>query len=335
MNDASNTTQQLGNVFSAIQPTNIPTIGNYLGALKNWVSLQQDYTCYYAIADLHSLTLCLDGAVLRNNIIDLYALLLACGIDVDRSVFFAQSSVAEHSQLAWVLNCYTQYGQASRMTQFKDKSLRQVDNVNVGLFAYPILQAADILLYNTMHVPIGADQKQHLELTRDIAERFNSRFSPTFVVPNILIPKIGAKINSLQNPTHKMSKSDDNVNAYVLLTDDNDTIVRKIKRAVTDSGDSIEYIDAKPGIANLLSIYSAFENITIQQAVLQFVTKSYAVFKDNVAQCVLSHLQPIRDSYVKLKADKSYIQDCMAKGADRARVIAHKTLSKVYKKIGL
>jgi tryptophanyl-tRNA synthetase len=277
----------------------------------------------------------LDGACLRGYIYDLYAVLLACGLDPNKCVFFCQTSVAEHSQLAWVLNCYTQYGEAKRMTQFKDKSQKNSDNINVGVFAYPILQAADILLYNADFVPIGADQKQHLELSRDIAERFNQRFSPTFNVPQVLIPKLGAKINSLSDPTLKMSKSDTNENGYILLTDDDDTIVRKIKKAVTDSGEKIEYRDDKPGIANLLNIYCSFSGVDIEKAKIDFGDFSYAKFKQAVAQAVITHVSPIRAEYVRLIADKAYLKQCMQVGADRARISAKKIIDKVYKKIGL
>lgn len=343
-------------VYSAMQPTNTPTIGNYLGAIKNWVAMQQDHECFYSIADLHSLTVFMDAATLRKNILDMYALLLACGISNDKCVFFKQSSVSEHSQLAWVLNCHTQFGEARRMTQFKEKSSKvnikwvqnlkeQVldlkdrvvnnDNVNVGLFAYPILQAADILLYNAGLVPIGQDQKQHLELSRNIAERFNQKYSPTFTVPEVLIPKVAAKINDLADPTKKMSKSSENPNSAIFMTDDNDAIVRKIKRAVTDSDGRVEYSDKKPGIANLLRIYAAFENISINEASKKFHDSNYANFKEAVAAIVVHHLEPIRNEYFRLKEDKQYLLDNMEKGAERARVVARKTMSKVYRKIGL
>ncbi|MCL1944711.1 MAG: tryptophan--tRNA ligase [Firmicutes bacterium] len=346
-------------VYSAIQPTNIVTIGNYLGAIKNWVALQYDYDCFYSVADLHSLTVYMEPATLRKNILDLYAMLLACGIDTNKVSFFKQSSVVEHSQLAWVLNCYTYFGEARRMTQFKEKStnaftgfIQQVgdvfnikerntstvvgrDNVNVGLFAYPILQAADILLYNAGHVPIGADQKQHLELSRNLAERFNSRYSPTFVVPEVLIPKVAAKINSLDEPTKKMSKSNTNPNSMILLIDEDDVIVRKIKRAVTDSDGNIENSDKKPGISNLLKIYSAFMDCKVDNAVAEMQGKTYSQFKSILADVVVSKIRPIREKFVELRADKQYLQDCMDSGAEKAKLVASKTMNKVYRKIGI
>jgi tryptophanyl-tRNA synthetase len=322
-------------VFSAVQPTGSLTLGNYLGAVQNWVRLQHQYTCYYAVADLHSLTLCQDGAFLRARVYELYAMLLACGIDPDVSVLFCQSSVAEHAQLAWVLNCYCQYGQARRMTQFKDKSYKSSDNVNVGLFAYPILQAADILLYNASFVPIGADQKQHLELTRDIAMRFNTRFSPTFAVPEVLMPTVSAKLCALQDPTVKMSKSDDNVNNTIYLSDTDDAIVRKVSRAVTDSGQEVKANIDKPGILNLLNIYSACADVSLQAAEQRFVGVTYAQFKASVADAVVACVSPIREQFTRLIADKAYCQQRMQAGAAAAKVAASKMLSKVYKKVGL
>ncbi|MDR3021665.1 MAG: tryptophan--tRNA ligase [Clostridiales bacterium] len=324
-------------VFSAIQPTGSIHIGNYLGAVKNWCKLQDEYNCYFAIADLHSLTTSLNSAasLLRSNIFDMYCMLLACGLNTSQCTFFCQSGVVQHSQLAWVLNCYTQYGEAKRMTQFKDKSQKNSDNVNVGLFAYPILQAADILLYNAHYVPIGIDQKQHLELSRNIAERFNQRYSPTFNVPDLLIPKVGAKIFSLTEPLQKMSKSDENLNSYILLTDDNDTIVRKIKRAVTDSGDRIEYSKDKPGLSNLLSIYCAFSECSPAKVVDIFESASYAQLKEELSALVVAHLEPIRTEYQRLKLEKTFIKRCMEEGADKACHTAKKMLDKVYKKVGL
>ena len=321
-------------VYSAVQPTGMLTIGNFCGAIKNWVSLQDEYDCYFSIADLHSLTLCMNGAELRQNIFSVYAMLLACGVDTDKSTFFLQSQVTEHSSLAWILNCYTQYGEAKRMTQFKDKSIKNADNVNVGLFAYPILQAADILLYNAHFVPVGQDQKQHIELTRVIAERFNHRFSPTFNIPDVLIPKTSGKINSLVEPNSKMSKSDQNSNAYILLSDDKDTIVRKIKRAVTDSDDKIA-LDGGAGIQNLINIYSVFANITPQEVVQQYYTMTYEQFKQRVADIVILGLEPIQQRYTRFLKDKEFLSSLYHKAAEKARLVARKTMSKVNRKIGL
>jgi len=321
-------------VYSAVQPTGMLTIGNYCGAIKNWIALQDDYDCYYSIADLHSLTLCLDGATLRQNIYNMYAMLLACGVDCLKSTFFCQSHIEGHSSLAWVLNCYTQYGEARRMTQFKDKAARHADNINVGLFAYPILQAADILLYNAHYVPVGQDQKQHIELARTIAERFNNRFSPTFNVPDVLIPKVSGKINSLVDPLAKMSKSDANPNAYILLTDDKDTISRKIKRAVTDSEGRID-LDGGAGIQNLINIYSSFTDMSPTEIAKKFADSTYQSFKLQVAGVVIDSLQKIQSEYNRLQKDKVYIASCMAKSNERAHRIAYKTMSKVNRKIGL
>ena len=250
-------TQQKKRVLSLIQPTGTFTLGNYLGALKNFIRLQDDYECVYGLADLHAITVRQDPANFRKNTLSAYAFLLAMGVDLEKSIFFIQSQVPEHSQLAWVLNCYTQFGELSRMTQFKDKSAKHADNINAGLFTYPCLMAADILLYQADYVPVGADQKQHLELTRNIAERFNGLYSPTFTVPEPIIPKHGARIMSLQDPTKKMSKSDENVNGFITVLDDAETILRKCKRAVTDSEAHVHYDpETKPGVSNLMGIYS-------------------------------------------------------------------------------
>ena len=259
-------TQRKKRVLSLIQPTGTFTLGNYLGALKNFVGLQDEYECVYGLADLHAITVRQEPAALRKNVLDGYAMLLAMGIDLEKSIFFIQSQVPEHSQLAWILNCYTQFGELSRMTQFKDKSQKHADNINAGLFTYPCLMAADILLYQADYVPVGADQKQHLELTRNIAERFNGLYSPTFTVPEPIIPKHGARIMSLQDPTKKMSKSDENVNSFITVLDDPDTVLRKFKRAVTDSEALVRYDpENKPGVSNLMAIYSTITGKSMEE----------------------------------------------------------------------
>lgn len=320
-------------IFSAVKPTGRLTIGNYIGALKNMVKMQEDYDCFYAVADLHSITVDILPATLRKNSMDTFALFVACGIDPSKSVVFVQSQVPQHAELAWVLSCFTMMGEASRMTQFKDKS-KKSKNVNVGLFAYPILMAADILLYQADLVPVGSDQKQHIELTRTIAQRFNNKYSPTFTVPEGFIPKQGAKIYSLLDPTSKMGKTDENANGTIHLLDDKDTIMQKFKRAVTDSGHEIKYSQDKPGISNLITIYSAFAEETIQQTEQRFKDYSYAEFKIAVGEIVADKLMKIQAEYNRLIGDKQYLNDLMKSGAEKAQYIAHKTLRKVYKKVG-
>ena len=321
-------------VLSAIQPTSVPTLGNYLGALKNWAAMSKDYDCLYAVADLHAITVRQEPAKLRKQTLEMYALLLAIGLDPEENIVFVQSHVPQHSELAWVLNCYTQFGEAARMTQFKDKSAKHADNVNVGLFSYPTLMAADILLYQVDYVPIGADQKQHLELTRDIAERFNGAYSPTFTIPKPYIGKTGARIMSLQDPTKKMSKSDPNPKASVSLLDTPDDIVKKFKSAVTDSEAKVRFADGKDGINNLMGIYSCCTGLDFEAIEKEFDGKGYGDFKLAVAQSVIENLKPVQEKYQELMADKAYIEKCAAEGAIRASYIAEKTLSKVMKKVG-
>lgn len=321
-------------IFSAIQPSGTITLGNYLGALKNWITLQDDYDCIYALADLHTITVRQEPAVFRRNILEAYALLLAAGIDPEKSLFFMQSHVPQHSQLAWILNCYTQFGELSRMTQFKDKSQKHADNVNAGLFTYPSLMAADILLYQADLVPVGADQKQHLELTRDIAIRFNSTYSPTFRVPDGYIPKAGARIMSLQDPTRKMSKSDENKNGTVSVLDDPDTIMRKFKRAVTDSEACVRYAEGKDGVNNLMGIYSSVTGKSYEEIEREFEGRGYGDFKEAVGTAVVEHLAPIQQRFRELIQDKSYMESIYTEHAKRASYLAQKTLSKVMKKIG-
>ena len=321
-------------VLSMIQPTGTFTLGNYLGALKNFVRLQDDYECVYALADLHAITVRQEPAAFRKNILEAYALMLAIGIDLKRSVFFIQSQVAEHAQLAWVLNCYTQFGELSRMTQFKDKSQKHADNINAGLFTYPCLMAADILLYQADYVPIGADQKQHLELARNVAERFNGLYSPTFTVPDPIIAKHGARVMSLQDPTKKMSKSDENANGFITVLDDPDTIMRKFKRAVTDSEACVRFAEGKDGVNNLMGIYSSITGRSMEEIERDFDGKGYGDFKPAVAEAVIEELRPIQERYRNLIADKAYLEQCYRENAPKAQAIARRTLSKVMKKIG-
>ncbi len=321
-------------VFSAIQPTGVPTIGNYIGALRNWAVMQDEYRCIYSVADLHSVTVSIVPATLRKNTYDMLALLLAVGIDPDKSILFVQSHVPAHAELTWLLNCNTQFGEARRMTQFKDKSSRHPDNVNVGLFDYPVLMAADILLYSADCVPVGKDQMQHLELARTVAERFNNKYSPTFAVPEGILPASGGKICSLADPTAKMSKSDDNENAYILMTDDPDAVRRKLKRAVTDSGAEIRLGPDKPGVTNLLTIYAAFAGITPERAADECAGMSYADFKMRVADAVIAGLGPVQARYADYQKDKAYLESVMRSGAEKAAAAARRTLEKVYRKMG-
>ncbi len=321
-------------VFSAIQPSGMLTLGNYLGALKNWTLMQDEFDCLYAVADLHAITVRQEPAKLREQIRSTFALLLAVGVDPEKSPVFLQSHVAEHSQLAWLLNCYTQYGELQRMTQFKDKSQKHDDNINAGLFTYPTLMAADILLYQADLVPIGQDQKQHLELTRNIAERFNMAYSPTFTIPEPYIPKVGARVMSLQDPTKKMSKSDENVNAWIAILDKPDDIIRKVKRAVTDSEACVRYGEGKDGVNNLMSIYSACTGLTYEQIESEFAGKGYGDFKAAVGEAIVETLRPVQERYNQIITDKAYLEELYAKGADSARAIARKTVAKVMRKIG-
>ncbi len=321
-------------IFSGIQPSGSLTIGNYIGALKNFSQFQDEFNCIYCVVDMHAITVRQDPAKLRQRTKDLTALYLACGLDPEKSILFVQSHVPAHAELGWVLNNYTYLGELSRMTQYKDKSKKAGANVNAGLLNYPVLMAADILLYQAALVPVGVDQKQHLELARDVAIRFNNAYSPTFVVPEGYIPKSGAKVMSLQNPTAKMSKSDDDENASVFLSDTPDAIVRKFKRAVTDSGNEIVAREDKPGITNLLTIYAAFKGITVEEAEKDFAGVGYGAFKEGVAEAVIEKLAPIQKRQSEILADKTYLESVMKSGSERANYLARKTLSKVYRKIG-
>ncbi len=322
-------------LFSAIQPSGILTIGNYLGALRNFKKLQDDYESIFALADLHTLTVKQELGALKKNTYELTALYLACGLDPEKSIVFAQSHVPEHAELCWILNTISYPGELSRMTQFKDKSSKHEDNINMGLMDYPVLMAADILLYQAELVPIGADQKQHLELARDLAIRFNNRFGETFKVPEGYFSKSATRVMSLSSPEHKMSKSDANVNGFISMNDDPDTIIRKFKRAVTDSGSNIKFDKEKPGISNLLSIYSAFTDKTIEQAEQEFEGLGYGDFKLRVGEAVVSVIEPIRQEKNRILADKDYIDSVLSNGAFKAERLAYKTLAKVYKKVGL
>ncbi|MDR0918659.1 MAG: tryptophan--tRNA ligase [Oscillospiraceae bacterium] len=321
-------------IFSGIQPSGTFTLGNYLGAVINWNKLQDDYNCVYCVVDMHAITVKQEPAKLRQNTLEAYALLLACGIDINRSVLFIQSHVKTHAELSWVLSCSTQYGELGRMTQFKDKSLKHADDINAGLYTYPVLMAADILVYNADLVPVGIDQKQHLELARNVAQRFNGRYGETFIVPEPYIGEVGSKVMSLQNPESKMSKSDDNVNAYVLVIDDKDTIIRKFKRAVTDSDTEIVYKEGKDGINNLMTIYSAVTGDSFDKITADFSGKGYGDFKLAVGEAVADKLSPIREEYLKIIADKDYLKKCYTEGAEQALRLSQRVVNKVYRKVG-
>ncbi len=323
-------------MFSAVQPSGIPTIGNYVGAIKNWVDFQDEFNCIFSIADLHTLTVKQEPSELRARSLELLALYIACGLDPEKCILFVQSHVHQHAELTWILNTITYPGELSRMTQFKDKSARHAENVNMGLMDYPVLMASDILLYNAHLVPVGADQKQHLEIARDLAIRFNNRYSPTFVVPEPYIPKVGAKVMSLSDPTKKMSKSDDNLNGFISMNDDTDTIIRKFKRAVTDSDNKIVYdVENKAGISNLMTIYSLFTGLSLESIENEFSDKGYGDFKLKVGEAVASGLKPITDKKNDLLKNKDYLIKVMADGREKASRIAMRTLKKVYKKVGL
>ncbi|MDP2891927.1 MAG: tryptophan--tRNA ligase [Bacillota bacterium] len=322
-------------VFSGIQPSGGLSLANYAGALRNFKALQYECDCVFCVVDLHAITVRQEPDVLQRNTYEALAIMLACGLDPERNIMFMQSHVPAHAEMAWILNCYTYCGELGRMTQFKEKSDRHSENVNVGLFDYPVLMAGDILLYKTDIVPVGADQKQHLELSRDLAIRFNNIYGDTLIVPEPYIPEVGARIMSLQEPEKKMSKSDENENAYILLVDPPDVIRRKIKRAVTDSDNRVVYLDEKPGVQNLMSIYSISTGMKIPDIEKEFETKGYGIFKDRVAEAVVELLGPIQDEFAHLVADRKYLESVMKAGAEKAECIAQKTLAKVYEKIGL
>ena len=321
-------------IYSGIQPTGCITIGNYIGAVKNWLELQEENDCLFAVANQHAMTVRQVPQELRERTLSFFAQFLACGLDPEKSILYVQSNVPEHSELAWILSCHTYIGELERMTQFKDKSRKNEDNINAGLLTYPVLMAADILLFGTDLVPVGKDQKQHLELARDLAIRFNNRYGDTFVVPEPYIPKQGAKITSLQNPTEKMSKSDKDQNATVSIIDPPDVIMRKFKRAVTDSDNRIVFAEEKPGISNLLTIYSAFTGVTVEEAEARFQGKGYGDFKLAVGEAVADALAPVQKKYNEYLSDKAELERIMKEGAEKAHRLAARTMRKVKKKIG-
>ncbi|MBC8610189.1 Tryptophan--tRNA ligase [uncultured Ruminococcus sp.] len=321
-------------ILSGIQPTGTFTLGNYIGAIRNWVKLQEEYDCAYMIADMHALTVRQDPVKLRQQILSAFAVLLACGVDPKKSLTFIQSQVHQHAELNWVLACNTQFGELSRMTQFKDKSAKHPENINAGLFTYPALMAADILLYQANLVPVGVDQKQHLEITRDIANRFNNNYGQTFTIPEPYIPEIGAKVMSLAEPTKKMSKSDENQNAFITILDAPEVIIKKFKRAVTDSDMEIRYAEGKDGINNLMSIYSTITGDSYETIERDFSGKGYGDFKTAVGEAVAEALRPIRENYDRLIKDKAYLEETYHDGAQKAAYLAEKTMRKVYRKVG-
>lgn len=324
-------------VLSGIQPSGSPTLGNYVGALRNWSLLQQEnHDCFYCVANLHAITLRQDAEELRARAMNTVALLLACGINPEESTVFIQSHVKEHAELSWVLSCNTYMGELSRMTQFKDKSAKHEDNINAGLFTYPVLMAADILLYQSHLVPVGADQKQHLEIARDIAERFNNAYGLAFVIPDPYIPKAGARVMSLQDPTQKMSKSDPNPNGYIAIMDEPALILKKFKRAVTDSDGEIRFDPAmKPGVSNLLALFTTFTGMDLEAAEAHFAGKGYGHLKTEVAEAVIAELTPLQAKYTQLQADPGYLRKIVTEGAAKARVRASATLNDVYNRVGL
>ena len=328
--------QKRKRILSGIQPTGTFTLGNYIGAVRNWAKLQDDFECLYMLADLHALTVRQVPAELRRHTREAAAMLLAAGIDPSQSLVFVQSQVPAHTQLGWVITCNSQFGELSRMTQFKDKSAKHPDNINGGLFTYPSLMAADILVYNADLVPVGQDQTQHLELARNVAQRFNNAYSPTFTLPEGYITKEGAKIMSLAEPTRKMSKSDTNQNSYILMTDDTDTILRKFKRAVTDSDGVVRYDPAaKPGVSNLMCIYNVFTGKAMDEIEREFDGVGYGDFKLAVGQAVADALAPIQGEYARILADTAYVDGVLRQGAEDASRLANRMVEKVYRKIGL
>ncbi len=321
-------------IFSGMQATGTLTLGNYLGALKNWVELEDEYQCFYCVVDMHSITVRQDPAELRKRARALLTLYIAAGLNPEKNCIYYQSHVSAHAELGWILSCYTYMGELNRMTQFKDKAAKHTDNINAGLYTYPILMAADILLFQSDVVPVGSDQKQHLEIARDIAERFNSVYGDVFTVPEPFIGKQGARIMSLQDPEKKMSKSDENPNASVFLMDDRDTIIRKFKRAVTDSDNKIICSDEKPGIKNLIEIYGLATGKSVVEVEKEFGNSGYGDFKLAVGESVADLLKPLQDKFEELQKDKDYIDSIIKANAEKANYYATKTLRKVQKKVG-
>jgi len=321
-------------IFSGIQPSGELTLGSYMGAIKNWVALQDEYDCLYCIVDRHAITVRQNPAELRRRCLSQLAQYIACGLDPEKSIMFIQSHVPQHAELSWILNCYTQFGELSRMTQFKDKSAKHKDNITAGLFTYPVLMAADILLYQANLVPVGADQNQHVELARDIVKRVNGIMGNVFTEPECLFPKAGARVMSLNDPTKKMSKSDPNPKGYVAVLDPRDTIIKKFKSAVTDSGSGIYRADDKAGISNLMTIYSAFTGKSDEEIVAEFEGKGYGDFKAAVGETVADAVAPVQNRFNELMADKAYLEKCYTEGAEKAMRISRRTRDKVYKKMG-
>lgn len=320
-------------VYSGIQPSGSLTIGNYIGALKNFIGLQDEYNCLYCIVDMHAITVAQEPKDLRKNTLDVLALYLAAGLDPKKSIIYIQSHVPAHAELGWVLNTMTGLGQLQRMTQFKDKSSKYTD-VQAGLLNYPVLMAADILLYNTSYVPVGEDQKQHIEITRDLAQRFNSRYSETFTIPEILTPKVGARIMSLKDPSSKMSKSDSNKDGFILILDSEDDTRKKIKRAVTDSSGEFRYSDDQPGLKNLINIHASFSGMRPEEIVKKYENLGYGDFKEDLGEVVVEGLRPLRERFKEIRSDKAYLESVYKEGAEKASYLANKTLRKVYKKVG-
>ena len=320
--------------YSGVQPSGNLTIGNYLGAIRNFSTYSDQYKCFYCVVDQHAITVRQVPAELRKRTYETLALYMACGLDPDKNTLYVQSHVHEHAELAWILNCFTMFGELSRMTQFKDKSTKHADNVNAGLFTYPTLMAADILLYQTDVVPVGIDQKQHVELCRDIAERFNQLYPGTFTVPEPIISTTGKKIMSLAEPTKKMSKSDENANAIVYILDDRDTIIRKFKRAVTDSDTCVRFAEGKDGINNLMTIYSCFTDKNFEEIEKEFEGRGYGDFKMAVGEVCADALAPVQSEFSRLLSDKAFLEAQMKKGAEEASYYARRTLGKVQKKLG-
>ncbi len=321
-------------LFSGMQATGTLTLGNYLGALKNWVDLEEEYECFYCVVDMHSITIRQEPAELRKRARNLLMLYIAAGLNPEKNCIYYQSHVSAHAELSWILNCFTYIGELNRMTQFKDKSAKHADNINAGLYTYPVLMAADILLFQSDVVPVGSDQKQHLEITRDIAERFNSIYGDVFTIPEPYFGKMGARIMSLQEPEKKMSKSDENPNASIYLMDDPDTIMRKFKRAVTDSDNEIRYAEDKPGIRNLIDIYGAATGKSVSDTEKEFASVGYGDFKLAVGESVVALLKPIQDRFAQLSKDKGQIDTIIKNNAEKANYYAQKTLRKVQKKVG-
>nr|WP_288690495.1 tryptophan--tRNA ligase [uncultured Anaerotignum sp.] len=326
--------EQKKRIFSGMQPSGVITLGNYLGALKNWTKLQDEYDCLYCIVDMHAITVRQDPVKLRKQARDLLVQYLAVGLDPEKNIIYYQSHVPQHAELAWILNCYTYMGELNRMTQFKDKCAKHADNINAGLFTYPSLMAADILLYQTDLVPVGEDQRQHLELTRDIAQRFNGIYGDVFKVPDAYIGKVGARVMALQEPTKKMSKSDENQNNIITLMDDPKVIMNKMKRAMTDSDTEVRFAEEKPGISNLLSIYCAVTGKTIAESEKEFAGVGYGTFKTAVGEAVVAELEPVQKRVKELEANKDYLDAIIKSGAEKASRLADRTLTKVQKKVG-